>query len=92
MLKKLVEYKQILPNIADLAKQEYDSFINCIVKEKKKEFCDFDIKASRLDVFFMRFLKGNNRYKNFTHTVKFIMTHSHGQSEVERGFSINKMC
>ena len=35
-LQKLVEYKQVLPNIADFAKQEFDCFLT---------FCDFDFSA-----------------------------------------------
>ena len=80
-LQKLVEYKQVLPNIADFAKQEFDCFLT---------FCDFDFNALWLDVFFMRFLKGNSRYKNLTKIIKIIMTLYHGQLEVERGFSINE--
>ena len=89
-LQKLVEYKQLLPNIADFAKQEFDSFLTLTVKAKKQTFCDFDFNALRLDVFFMRFLKGNSRYKNLTKIIKIIMTLYHGQLEVERGFSINE--
>ena len=43
---KLVEYKQVLPNIADFAKQEFDCFLTLIVKAKKQAFCDFDFNAS----------------------------------------------
>ena len=45
-LQKLVEYKQVLPNIADFAKQEFDCFLTLIVKAKKQAFCDFDFNAS----------------------------------------------
>ena len=48
------------------------------------------ISTLHVYVFFMRFLKGNNRYKNFTKIFKIIMTLSHGKSEVERGFSTNE--
>ena len=37
-LQKLVEYKQVLPNIADFAKQEFDCFLTLIVKEKSRDF------------------------------------------------------
>ena len=89
MLQKLVEYKQVLPNIADFVKQEFDCFLTRIVKVKKQRFCDFDFNAS-LDVFFMHILKDNNRYKNLIKIIKIIAMLSHGQSEVELGFSINE--
>ena len=90
MLQKLVEYKQVLPNIADFAMQEFDCFLTFIVKAKKRTFCDFDFNASQLDDFFMHFLKDYSHYKNLTKVIKIIKTLSHGQSEVERGFSINE--
>ena len=40
--------------------------------------------------FFMRFLKDNSSYKNLTKIIKIIVTLPHGNSEVERGFSINE--
>ena len=36
MLQKSVEYKQVLANIADFAKQEPDCFLTLIVKAKKQ--------------------------------------------------------
>ena len=74
----LVEYKQVLPDIANLAKQEFDYFLALIVKVKKRTFCGFDLNASQLDVFFMRFLKGNSGYRNLTKVLKIIMTLSQG--------------
>lgn len=74
MLQKLVEYKHIQPTIADGAKQELNVFLTFAVKENKSEFRNFDLNVSRLDVFFMRFLKDNNRYKNLLSVVKLIMT------------------
>ena len=53
-LQKLVEYKQVLPDIADLAKQEFDYFLALIVKVKKRTFCGIDFNASQLDVFFLK--------------------------------------
>ena len=53
-------------------------------------FYDFDFNTSRLDVFFMRFLKDNNYYKSLTKIIKIIMMLSDGQSEGERGFSIDE--
>ena len=73
-----------------LQKKEFDCFLTLIVKSKKLTFCDFDFNTSRLDVFFMRFLKDNNRYKNLTEIIEIVMTLSHGQSKLERSFSINE--
>ena len=40
--------------------------------------------------FFMIFLKDANHYKNLTKIINIIMTLFHGQSKVERSFSINE--
>ena len=53
-------------------------------------FYDFDFNISRLEVFFMRFLKDDNPYKSLTKIIKIIMMLSGGQSEGERGFSIDE--
>ena len=81
-LQKLVEYKQVLSNITDFAKQEFNRFLTLIVKAKKQTFCDFDFNASQLNVFFMRFLKDNNRYKNLAKIIKIVMTLSLAQRKV----------
>ena len=36
-LQKLIEYKQVLPNIAAFAKQEFDCFLTCIFQGKKAD-------------------------------------------------------
>ena len=73
-LQKLVEYKQVLPDIANFAKQEFDYFLALIVKVKKRTFCGFDLNASQLDVI----LKGNSGYRSLTKVLKIIMTLSQG--------------
>ena len=56
MLKSLVKYTRKLPSIADATKEKFDYLINHVAKEDQKDFCEFDIKVSQLDVFIVRFL------------------------------------
>lgn len=56
MLKSLVKYKRKLPSIANATKEKFDYLINHVTKEDQKDFCEFDIKVSQLDVFIMRFV------------------------------------
>ena len=37
-LQRLVEYRQVLLNIADFARQEFDCFLTRVVKAKKQTF------------------------------------------------------
>ena len=74
-LQKLVEYKQVLPDIADLAKQEFDYFLALIVKVKKADILWHWFQRFTIRCFF---LKGNNGYRNLTKVLKIIMTLSQG--------------
>ena len=46
--------------------------------------------SGRLDVFFGGYLHHNDKFSNMWKVCKVILTLSHGQADVERGFSINK--
>lgn len=60
-------------------------------KEKLKTF---DRKEIRLDHFWISLLEvyGFDKYKNLLDFIKIVMTLSHGNAFMERGFSINKDC
>ena len=89
MLEKLVEYKQVTSHVADEAEKEYKKFLYTVVKENKAFFLEFDKSKGRLDEFFMRYLSGTVRFNNFMLIVKMVLTLSHGQADVEHGFSLN---
>ena len=89
MLEKLVEYKQVTSHVADEAEKEYKKFLYTVVKENKAFFLEFDKSKDRLDEFFMRYLSDTVRFNNFMLIVKMVLTLSHGQADVERGFSLN---
>ena len=55
-----------------------------------RNLAHFLIRGDRLDQFFHRFLATKEEYSNLWRVVKVILTLSHGQAGVERGFSINK--
>ena len=89
MLEKPVEYKQVTSHVADEAEKEYQKFLYSVVKENKAFFLEFDKSKDRLDEFFMRYLSDTVRFNNFMLIVKMVLTLSHGQADVERGFSVN---
>ena len=52
-------------------------------------FADFTSRADRVDTLFTECMAGES-YKGLFVVVKILLILSHGQSSVERGFSINK--
>ena len=70
---------------------EYKAFLANEVVSHREEFSSFSHqRGDRLDQFFHRFLATKEEYSNLWRVVKVILTLSHGQAGVERGFSINK--
>ena len=86
---KLVTYKKLAASVADLAKGEFSKFCETVVVESKEEFLSFDKDKDRLDYFLWK-LTDLKMYAKLQHLIKIILILSHGQAEVERGFSSNK--
>ena len=75
---------------ADRAKQQYESFLGGTVPKIREKFEGFNSDNSRIDMFWAGFLARNEEFKWFWFVCKIISTLSHGQSQVERGFNVNK--
>ena len=61
------------------------------LKEEIAKFNEVQVEqATRLDSFYFTLLSGKEEYKNLWGVVQLLLCLSHGQAEVERGFSINK--
>lgn len=90
-LEELVEKKWISGVKADAVKEQYMAvFSSHDVKEQSKLF---KRGLQRLDVFFMNIISiHENDCKELTVFVKLILSLSHGNASVERGFSVNKEC
>ena len=89
LLQKLVKYERLLPKSAELAKEQYRKLFE-IVDINKNVFQNFDLKSDRLDRFFSDFIGKNNACEEVWKVFKLVFVLSHGQSSIERGFSINK--
>ena len=91
LLTKLVEYKKIKSSVADQAKFEFSHFIMIThVKENRDEFLAFRKETDRLDEFFWRCIRSKDQFKSLRKLFQIVLIHSHGQTQVERGFTINK--
>ena len=81
--------KRISAKQGDAAKEQFDVFLQTVVKCNKNEFENFDKKITRVDEF-LGFYVNTKVYPDFWFVCKFVFTLCHGQSAVERGFNVNK--
>ena len=86
---KLFKHQQ-LNNEADEAKLQFEEFVTIYVPRHSDKFNSFNVSMQCLDKFYGEFFHKNQQYKSMWKAFIFIFTLSHGQSQVERVFSINK--
>ena len=75
---------------ADELKKYYFQLVSSAQNKHKDAFLSFDEKKYRLDSFFVDLMHGNTRYRKCWTIFKIVFSLSHGQVDVERGFSVNK--
>ena len=68
---------------------QFVEFVTHDVKLKIDNFKSVERYKTKLDVFYFQTI-GLDKYKERKYVMKVILTLSHGQALVERGFSINK--
>ena len=90
ILQKLVNTQHISSEFADESKVQYAAFLQNIVKAEKTNFRNYSIDDNKLDEFFIGYVEDHARYSKFAEIMKIVLTLSHGQASVERGFSVNK--
>ena len=76
---------------ADASKNEYANFLQIVVKKNRSLFQDFQVDEVGLNEFFMRyvFYEITSRYSALSEIFLFFLILSHGQTAIERGFSVN---
>lgn len=87
LLQHLVNSGWISGALADSATSQYRD----VCSTKKTSLESFKRKDQRLDDFWVHLLSGMEAEELKT-VVKFVLILSHGNAEVERGFSVNKEC
>ena len=60
------------------------------MKADKTNFQNYSIDDNKLDEFFIGYVEDHARYNKFAEIMKIVLTLSHGQASVERGFSVSK--
>ena len=87
---KLFSLKEISSDVADQAKNQYDELMNLVKYEKNSEFYNFHFKKDWLDAFLAKYLNSDS-YKDLWHIYKLIFVMLCDQSNIERGFFVNKI-
>ena len=87
---KLYALQKIKAEIADKAKNQFEVFLKDSKLQHEKEFKSFDFRKDRLDSFLGTYFASQNCYSEVWHVCKLIFVLLHGQSSIERGFSVNK--
>ena len=88
LLKFMIELNIMEPSRCDKALSELNSFCENYPKTISDKFAEFDESSCRLDEFYFEKI-GIQKYGELSFVIRLILTLSHGQASVERGFSIN---
>ena len=86
----LFRKKRLSAKSADDCKQQHSEFLEDVQFKHKENFLMFNYLTNRLDDFLCPFLADEKKYENLWYVRKIVMILSHGQSSIERNFSINK--
>ena len=86
----LFRKKRLSAKSADDCKQQHNEFLEDVQFKNKENFLMFNYLTNRLDDFLCPFLADEKKYENLWYVRKIVMILSHGQSSIERNFSINK--
>ena len=90
LLTDLMKLKLFQPQFCDKVMQEFLEFVGHEMKLYSDVFQSFKRDKTSLDVFFFSYTD-IVKYEEFSSLVKMILTLSHGQAALERGFSINNL-
>ena len=90
VLTKLVDKKWRTGEQADQVWMQYKKLVSEVKQYHKDKFAGFSFRVDRLDTFFFEELNKQKTYESLWCTIQLLLTLSHGQAAVERGFSVNK--
>ena len=86
----LIDAQWITSGEGDTILSQYRRFLSDARKYNKDKFSSFRCEEARLDCFYSEILQAKEEFKDLWHTLQLLLTLSHSQAAVERGFSVNK--
>ena len=90
VLQRLIETRWKTSEEADTVLVEYRKLVSDAKRYHLDKFSSFKITTDRSDSFLFEVLQNQNESQQLWITMQLILTLSHGQATVERGFSVNK--
>ena len=90
VLQRLIETRWKTSEEAGTVLAEYRKLVSNAKRYHLDKFSSFKITTDRLDSFLFEVLQNQNESQQLWITMQLILTLSHGQATVERGFSVNK--
>ena len=90
VLQRLIETRWKTSEEADTVLADYRKLVSDAKRYHLDKFSSFKITTDRLDSFLFEALQNQNESQQLWITMQLILTLSHGQATVERGFSVNK--
>ena len=90
VLQILIENKWKTAEEADTVLAQYRKFVFDAKKYHTAKLSSFKSEEDRLDSFLSEILQMQVEYQDLWLTMQLLLTLSHGQATVERGFSVNK--
>ena len=90
LLTSLVHVNRIEEKVCDQLIRLYQSFLTDIVRPNQTDFRSFDPQQCRLDTMLHKYVGQNSEYDQLWKLIKVLLSLSHGQASVKRGFSVNK--
>ena len=91
LVERLCKLTWLTTDEANYAKQQFDEFLDTECPKHREKFASFDKLSDAANVFLSKFLHKIPKYKVFWNVCSIIFVLSHGQSAVERGFSIKEL-
>ena len=88
LLKQLIALNILTPQHCDKIMCQFTSFLDDDCKKLNEKFVEFDRNEHRLDDFYFKDVCVQ-KYDDLSYVIRIILTLSHGQASVERGFSQN---
>ena len=90
VLQRLIKTRWKTSEEAGTVLAEYRKLVSDAKRYHLDKFSSFKITTDRLDSFLFEVLQNQNESQQLWITMQLILTLSHGQATVERGFSVNK--
>ena len=89
LLMKLMSCKRLTPSQCDVAKEQFAAFLSEVKQYHKRE-CSSFLTEQRLDTFCYNLVGEKEEAGVLWEVMKMMMLLSHGQADIEHGFSVNK--